>query len=271
MNRRPCLSARLLPGVAVLVTAMVTAPIVSAQTTSGPVLACFVPRSGTMYVVGQAGAPAACRSSDHLLLQWNAVGPAGAPGVPGATGPQGPAGPQGPPGPSTGVPGPAGPQGAKGDVGAPGPKGDSGPQGIAGPTGPTGATGPVGPQGATGPAGSLGGTTALSAHQIVRLPYNFQGATGLSIPVQITCPIGKIAIGGGIWNSPSNRRVGFVPNAPPTPGGYTVNWPSAYLTGSYPEAGFGGDPRTWIIQLLIPIDMSVTASVELFAICARVN
>lgn len=60
-----------------------------AQQTNTPLLACYVPRSGTLYLVGQNGAPGTCRAADHVLVQWSAVGP---------TGPQGPAGPQGPPG-----------------------------------------------------------------------------------------------------------------------------------------------------------------------------
>lgn len=49
-----------------------------------PLLACFVPGSGTMYIVGQTSAPAACRASNHVMLQWNVAGPAG-PAGPAAT------------------------------------------------------------------------------------------------------------------------------------------------------------------------------------------
>jgi hypothetical protein len=53
-------------------------------------MACFVPRSGTLYLVGQDGTPTACRATDHVLVQWNTVG---------QEGPAGNTGPQGPPGP----------------------------------------------------------------------------------------------------------------------------------------------------------------------------
>jgi len=58
-----------------------------AQQQPPPIFACVVPRSGTLYLAGQGGASATCRSAEHTLVQWNTVGPAGAPGLPGAQGP----------------------------------------------------------------------------------------------------------------------------------------------------------------------------------------
>lgn len=72
-----------------LAATLLSAPLRLSAQTASPLLACFVPKSGTMYVVGQPGAPEKCRSVDHVLLQWNAVGPAGPQG---AVGPAGPAG-----------------------------------------------------------------------------------------------------------------------------------------------------------------------------------
>lgn len=71
----------------------------SAEAQSAPLMACFVPRSGTLYLVGQNGTPTACRATDHVLVQWNTVGPAGPAGNTGPQGPAGSPGQQGPPGP----------------------------------------------------------------------------------------------------------------------------------------------------------------------------
>jgi hypothetical protein len=79
-----------------ITAALFASPLTArAQTTAAPLLACFVPKSGTMYVVGQPGAPDKCRTTDHVLLQWNTVGPAGPTGAAGAPGPVGPQGPAG--------------------------------------------------------------------------------------------------------------------------------------------------------------------------------
>ncbi len=59
---------------------------------------CYVPASGTLYLINQPGTPTKCHSSAHTELLLAASGPTGPQG---ATGPQGPAGPQGP----QGVPG----------------------------------------------------------------------------------------------------------------------------------------------------------------------
>lgn len=69
--------------------------------------ACYVPASGTVYVIGVAGAPGAC-AAGHTLVTLQ--GPAGPTGPAGPAGPVGPAGPQGPEGPQ----GPAGTSGISG-------------------------------------------------------------------------------------------------------------------------------------------------------------
>jgi hypothetical protein len=79
-------SARMLASV-VLVAETLAPEVVGAQ--AAQLMACFVPRSGTLYLVGQNGTPTACRATHHVLVQWNTVGPAG---------PAGNTGPQGPPG-----------------------------------------------------------------------------------------------------------------------------------------------------------------------------
>lgn len=220
-----------------------------------PILACFVPRSGTLYLVGRDGAPATCRAADHVLVQWNAVGPQG------ATGQQGPAGPQGlpgPPGPSTGVPGPAGPQGPTGATGPTGAKGDVGPQGPPGPTGAQGPAGPLGPAGPAGPPGSIAGTGALADLEFARqtLPQNSITGAGVHSYLVVTCPVGRVAIGGGLLNNPS-----------------TFQYPSAFylsafqLVGSYPNGAFGFSDREWVLQVVQTT--SFGAPLEGIAVCAR--
>jgi hypothetical protein len=57
---------------------------------------CYVPSSGTVYRIKEAGLPDACRSQQHVQFTWGLQGPAG---------PAGPAGPQGLQGPAGGLSG----------------------------------------------------------------------------------------------------------------------------------------------------------------------
>lgn len=185
-------------------------------TTSATVLsACYVPATGTVYLVGEAGIPGQCANPAHIAFSWNAegvqgpqgstglIGPQGEPGVAGPVGPkgvdgadgtglvgaQGPAGVQGAPG----VAGPIGPQGLVGADGVQGVQGDTGvagPQGVAGATGPAGVQGVQGDTGATGPQG-VAGVSGLEIVSATRL-YVF----GLN-NASLDCPVGKVAIAGG--------------------------------------------------------------------------
>jgi hypothetical protein len=51
-------------------------------TTSGTINACYKPTNGSIYVIGEPGAPELCASND-LPIAWNAQGPAGPQGDPG--------------------------------------------------------------------------------------------------------------------------------------------------------------------------------------------
>jgi hypothetical protein len=87
--------------------------------------------------------------------------------------------------------GPQGPQGIRGLQGVPGSDGADGADGTDGADGVDGAdgqAGPAGPAGATGPAGTAG----FSGYQIVSVDGVFGQYT-----VDVTCPAGKRAIGGG--------------------------------------------------------------------------
>ncbi|MBK8058718.1 MAG: collagen-like protein [Gemmatimonadetes bacterium] len=241
-----------------------------AQQQPPPIFACVVPRSGTLYLAGQGGASATCRSAEHTLVQWNTVGPAGASGLPGVPGPAGPQGPPGPAGPTTGVPGPAGPQGPSGPKGDAGPPGASGVAGVAGPAGPPGATGSTGPVGPPGPAGSLSGTTALSAFEIVTASYSVSGTTGTKSQFTVRCPAGKVAIAGGLSNW-YGERSGFVPNPPGTAGGWFVTFPSAFVLSSYNSSAFGGKAAEWVLEIMWPLDHPAAVTIDLSASCVKVN
>jgi hypothetical protein len=97
-----------------------------------------------------------------------------------------------------GKPGPAGPQG---------PMGAKGERGPVGPAGPKGETGPAGQQGDQGPQGSPG-ITGWEQH--VSTPYG--AAPGQVGTVALSCPSGKVALGGGA--STNNVETYVVDNAP---------------------------------------------------------
>jgi Collagen triple helix repeat (20 copies) len=214
------------------------------------ILACVVPRSGTFYLVGRSGTPTGCRSAEHMLVRWNAVGPAGAPGPQGATGPQGPAGP------ATGVPGPPGPQG------------------------PAGAPGAQGPAGPAGPPGSPSGNGVLAGLETVRQRWNLWGNRRGIYFLSATCPSGKVAIGGGAL-SESRLYEMYIK------GGYTTLWnfgtqtdvlANPQMIGSYPNDAFINGNHSWVVEMQLPLDMTPFAPgagdpyyVDVVALCARIN
>ncbi len=264
--------ANLTLGLSMVAALMGTSAPLTAQQGDPPILACVVPRSGTFYLVGRAGTPAACRSADHIAVQWNAVGPAGAQGL---AGPPGPAGPQGPAGPSTGLPGPAGPagpSGPSGPTGAAGPRGDAGPQGVAGPQGAAGVQGSAGP---TGPPGSLAGSGALSGFETIKQPHDL-GKFGWGISyLAATCPPGKTAIGGGLLSPDAPLFINHgaqwsFAEYPAISAGASIANP--HVIGSYPNAAFNFSPREWVVQILIPHSMPRPSYVvNAVALCARAN
>ena len=162
-----------LPILALVIFGAGVAPV-AAQSAGDLLSACFIPGSGTLYIVGQDGAPPSCVRSDHVLLQWDEQGPMGPAGADGMDGLDGlmcwDTNGNGLPDPDEdingdglfnaedcrGEQGPAGPQGAQGLPGLPGPQGDQGIPGEQGPQGEIGPEGPQGPQGETGPEGPQG-------------------------------------------------------------------------------------------------------------------
>lgn len=71
----------------------------SAQTRT----ACYVPASGTVYMIKEPGTPTSCNSPAHVQFTWSTSGQTGPQGPQGAQGPAGPAGPTGASGPLAGL------------------------------------------------------------------------------------------------------------------------------------------------------------------------
>lgn len=156
-------AASLVAALALTVPASAAAQI--AVEDEGPVVACYAPHDGKVYVIQRVGLPAACTHESHIQFTWNEPGEAGPSGPRGEQGETGPAGEPGATGESglpgdEGPPGVDGPQGPQGVVGPAGPKGEPGEPGVRGPVGPAGAAsttpGPDGPKGPTGDAGPQG-------------------------------------------------------------------------------------------------------------------
>lgn len=65
--------------------------------------ACYVPASGTVYMINEPGTPTVCKSDAHVQFTWSTSGLTGPQGPQGATGPAGPTGPTGASGPLSGL------------------------------------------------------------------------------------------------------------------------------------------------------------------------
>jgi hypothetical protein len=153
-----------------------------------------------------------------------------------ATGPQGPTGPTGPQGSS----GSQGSQGSKGDIGPQGPTGSTGPQGQ------QGTIGQQGPQGDTGPQGQPGiaGVTIVES-----APTQL---TGQSRTVDVNCPSGTVATGGGGFINPQDSSV-----------------PLPQLTESAPLGSFAA-PSGWEVQAWSAVP-AAQWTVFAYAMCATLN
>ena len=133
--------------------------------------------------------------------------------TPGATGPQGP----------QGIPGPQGPQGVPGTAGGAG----AGPPGPVGPAGPTGPVGPSGATGAPGPAGSPG-----LADYSIHLANSGNSNENRIKSVQVNCPAGTVALGGGPEVSPVDTELIFTVSSYPRLGGWFVKAESDAPSGT---------------------------------------
>ncbi len=175
---------------------------------------CFKTVAGTLRVIDPDEGET-CKQNE-TALDWNQQGlrgDKGDPGAAGATGAKGDKGEQGLQGETgaKGETGTAGPQGPQGEPGPQGPQGELGPKGDKGDAGPAGADGAPGAQGlpgergAAGPQGPPGVPGGLSGWE---LAYKCcQELPAGSSAVDVHCPSGKRAIGGGyegsgrIWHS----------------------------------------------------------------------
>ena len=106
---------------------------------------------------------------------------------------------------ATAVTGPQGPQGPVGPAG--------GPAGPAGPAGAPGPAGPAGPAGARGPAG-------VSGFQLVTDSATFSG-NGMQT-LSVSCPAGKVALGGGM------RSAALVTMSSSYPSADSTTWTVAF-------------------------------------------
>jgi hypothetical protein len=206
-------------------------------------LALFVASAGTSIAASHYLITSTKQIKPSVLKQLKgAQGPKGQ-GVPGDVGPQGPKGDTG----ATGTPGAKGDKGDTGTTGTPGAKGDKGDTGLTGATGPAGPTGPIGPRGvngddgatgATGPAGPAGSTMIESPVVVSAL-----GApSGTGITATVTCPAGKVLLGGGGATSNGDAD------------GKTA------LTGSYPS-----NTTTWVVQGVVITTLNSGARMYAYA------
>jgi hypothetical protein len=167
----------------------------------------------------------------------------------GPAGPQGDVGPQGPAGAdgATGATGPMGPQGPAGADGATGATGPMGPQGPAGADGATGATGPTGPQGPEGPQGPAGGPGVSGLEVVTQSTLPGSQPTG---NVTVSCPAGKVAIGGGGSVLNGNSTVALSSSLP----AFTLSTPTGWVVTAVETAAYA---ENW--------------SLRAYAICAFVS
>ncbi|HEX2087712.1 MAG TPA: hypothetical protein VHF89_18650 [Solirubrobacteraceae bacterium] len=120
-----------------------------------------------------------------------------------------------------------------------GPQGPVGPQGAAGPEGPQGPAGPAGPAGADG----ADGVDGVSGWQIITGDSGAANSDRQKM-VALTCPAGKVAIGGGagIALPPPSGTVGAPPSITTSqPAGNKPGNMGWSATATEPDATYTGD------------------------------
>jgi Collagen triple helix repeat (20 copies) len=208
-----------------------------------------LPHPPSASVVGMAVLPGA-----SLKGLTGATGPAGHQGISGtsgATGPQGPAGGGG----AAGATGPTGPGGLVGSTGATGATGGTGPAGAPGATGPQGAPGPAGAAGATGATGPQGASGAQGPAGIAGVQVVESAPTqtsGQSRVVDVSCPTGMLATGGGGSIVPLDD-----------------SQPLPQLTESQP-VGSQSQPATWEVAAWSAVP-SAQWRLYIYVMCAQVD
>ncbi|MCC6430438.1 MAG: collagen-like protein [Gemmatimonadaceae bacterium] len=176
-STRCCCPKGLTRAVALLLLSAVATPLMAQKDKKAShddddiVVACYVPRSGTMYRIGTDDTRDRCASREHVRFSFSTTGPSGPTGPTGAAGAVSPIGPQGP-------------------VGATGPIGPSGTQGPAGVAGPQGPAAPIVGLEVVQTSGALAPASARN--------------------VKAACPAGKVVTGGGARINPQTT-IGGVP------------------------------------------------------------
>ena len=140
-----------------------------------------------------------------------------------------------------GLPGPQGLQGVQGLQGPKGDKGDKGDAGLQGAMGPQGLSGVQGATGAQGPQGEQG-PVGVSAYEL--LPYEINVPPGTIQGLDLTCPAGKTALGGG--------------------GKPIESYKNMLIAATYPESR-----STW--HVTFNNTGTTNARARLFVICASMN
>ncbi len=146
---------------------------------------------------------------NYTALQWNQQG------VPGPRGETGDKGEQG----IQGIPGERGPQGEQGVRGITGDRGEPGPQGI---QGIEGVQGPPGPEGSQGPAV----TPVLQSHSVTI----GDPPAGSATAVDVACPAGQSATGGGFQGGSGDDVVVSRPTINPVTPFNLNGWRVVFLT-----------------------------------------
>ena len=107
---------------------------------------------------------------------------------------------------------------------------------VRGPVGAQGATGPAGPEGPQGPIGPMGAAGAdggLAAYEVVTGTPLAVLASDFVVTAAVTCPAGKVVLGGGANVGDPGGEV-FLTTSRPTVSGTTYGW-------SVTAVNYGGD------------------------------
>lgn len=128
-------------------------------------------------------------------------------------------------------------------VGLTGPAGSKGEKGDPGPAGPKGAVGPAGPAGQRGPAGEKG-VSGVSGWQYLTESKSIK-ADG-SATLQVNCPSGKRALGGGVAVPYPNLYARVLQSAPS--GAAATGWLASVLN-SYPN--YTITATVWVICAVV--------------------
>jgi len=128
-----------------------------------------------------------------------------------------------------GDPGPQGATGPKGEKGDPGPQGATGPKGEKGNPGPQGATGPKGEKGDHGQQGYQGsagppGPPGSKGYKRVIETGTRELKPGYYFKKQVSCPSGKIIVGGGGRAGASDLRIQMLDSYPISDTTWEVVW-----------------------------------------------